>query len=67
VVLAELIGEDRPPEATFDAFMTRRYDRCKLVVETAVELGEMEKDPSIPVQAHFDLMTATFRQLAQPI
>jgi hypothetical protein len=27
----------------------------------------MEKDKSIPIQAHLDLMTATFRQLAAPI
>jgi hypothetical protein len=27
----------------------------------------MEKDTSIPIQAHFDLMKATFRKLAEPI
>ena len=42
--------------------MARRFDRCRLVVETAVKLGEMEKDKAIPIQAHFDLMSATFRQ-----
>ena len=47
--------------------MARRYDRCRLVVETAVKLGEMEKDKTIPIQAHFDLMTDTFRQLGAPI
>ena len=47
--------------------MARRFDRCRLVVETAVKLGEMEKDTSIPIQAHFELMTATFRKLAAPI
>jgi hypothetical protein len=47
--------------------MTRRFERCRLVVETAVKLGDMEKDTSIPIQAHFDLMKATFRKLAEPI
>ena len=47
--------------------MARRFDRCRLVVETAVKLGDMEKDKSVPIQAHFDLMTNTFRQLAAPI
>jgi hypothetical protein len=27
----------------------------------------MEKDKSIPIQAHFDLMRATFRELAEAI
>jgi 2-polyprenyl-6-methoxyphenol hydroxylase-like FAD-dependent oxidoreductase len=67
VVLAELLAANRPPDALFDEFMMRRFDRCRLVVETAVKLGEMEKDTTIPIQAHFDLMTTTFRQLAQPI
>jgi 2-polyprenyl-6-methoxyphenol hydroxylase-like FAD-dependent oxidoreductase len=67
VVLAELLATERSIPALLDRFMARRFDRCRLVVETAVKLGYMEKDPAIPIQAHFDLMTATFRQLAQPI
>ncbi len=66
VVLAELLAADLPVAAALDRFMKRRYDRCRLVVETAVKLGEMEKD-TIPIQAHFDLITATFRKLAEPI
>ena len=67
VVLAELLATGRAPADVFDAFVARRFERCRLVVETAVRLGEMEKDPTIPIQAHFDLMAATFKQLAQPI
>ncbi len=67
VVLAELLASERPMAELLDQFMTRRFDRCRLVVETAVKLGEMEKDTSIPVQAHHELMTATFRKLAEPI
>ena len=48
-------------------FTARRYERCRLVVETAVKLGEMEKDTSIPIQTHLDLVTDTFRQLGAPI
>ena len=40
---------------------------CRLVVETAVKLGEMEKDKTILIQSHFDLMSASFRKLAEPI
>jgi 2-polyprenyl-6-methoxyphenol hydroxylase-like FAD-dependent oxidoreductase len=67
VVLAELIATELSVPELLDRFMARRFARCRLVVETAVKLGEMEKDTSIPIQAHFDLMTATFRQLAEPI
>ena len=67
VVLAELLATDGELPALLDRFMARRFDRCRLVVETAVKLGEMEKDTSIPIQAHFDLMSATFRKLAEPI
>jgi 2-polyprenyl-6-methoxyphenol hydroxylase-like FAD-dependent oxidoreductase len=67
IVLAELLATKASVPETLKRFMARRFDRCRLVVETAVKLGEMEKDTSIPIQAHFDLMTATFRQLAAPI
>jgi 2-polyprenyl-6-methoxyphenol hydroxylase-like FAD-dependent oxidoreductase len=67
VVLAEMLASDLPAAELLDRFMTRRYERCRLVVETAIKLGEMEKDTSIPIQTHFELMTATFRKLAEPI
>ena len=67
VVLAELLAADLSVAGLLDQFMARRFDRCRLVVETAVKLGEMEKDTTIPIQAHFDLMSATFRKLAEPI
>ena len=67
VVLAELLAADGPVPELLDRFMARRFDRCRLVVETAVKLGEMEKDKGIPIQAHFDVMAATFRKLAEPI
>jgi 2-polyprenyl-6-methoxyphenol hydroxylase-like FAD-dependent oxidoreductase len=67
VVLAELMATEPSVPKVLDRFMTRRFDRCRLVVETAVKLGEMEKDTSIPIQAHLDLMTATFRKLAVPL
>jgi 2-polyprenyl-6-methoxyphenol hydroxylase-like FAD-dependent oxidoreductase len=67
IVLAELLAAERAVPDLLDEFMARRFARCRLVVETALKLGDMEKDTTIPIQAHFDLMTATFRQLAGPI
>jgi 2-polyprenyl-6-methoxyphenol hydroxylase-like FAD-dependent oxidoreductase len=67
VVLAEMLAGDGPVPVILERFVERRFARCKLVVDTAVRLGEMEKDKSIPIQAHFDLMASTFRKLAEPI
>ncbi len=67
VVLAELLAGEGPVADALARFSERRFARCKLVVDTAVKLGEMEKDTSIPIQAHFDLMGQTFRKLAEPI
>ena len=67
VVLAELLATDLTVAELLDRFMARRFARCRLVVETAVKLGEMEKDKTIPIQAHFDVLSATFRRLAEPI
>ena len=67
VVLAEMLTGSDPIPKIFERFVERRYGRCQLVVETAVRLGEMEKDKSIPIDAHFDVMRSTFRKLAEPI
>jgi 2-polyprenyl-6-methoxyphenol hydroxylase-like FAD-dependent oxidoreductase len=67
IVLAELLATELTVHELLDRFMARRFARCRLVVETAVKLGEMERDTTIPIQAHLDLMTATFRQLGEPI
>jgi len=67
VVLAELLAAEPSAPGLLDRFMARRFARCRLVVETAVKLGEMEKDTTIPVQAHLELMRATFRRLGEPI
>jgi 2-polyprenyl-6-methoxyphenol hydroxylase-like FAD-dependent oxidoreductase len=46
-VLAELLlGADRLDQSLFDAFMDRRYERAKAVVEASVQLGEWQMNPS---------------------
>jgi 2-polyprenyl-6-methoxyphenol hydroxylase-like FAD-dependent oxidoreductase len=67
VVLAELMGSGLAVPDALDRFMVQRFDRCRLVVETAIRLGEMEKDTTIPITAHHELMTQTFRKLAEPL
>lgn len=52
VVLAEVLAEDDDVPAALRRFGERRFDRCRLVVETSVRLGEWEQhppgDPSLP-------------------
>lgn len=43
IVLAELIQQDNPLEVTFEKYMKRRYDRCKMVVEASKQIGELEQ------------------------
>ena len=45
VVLAQELSRSDSVETAFDAFMARRFDRCKLVVETSLQLSEWEFDP----------------------
>jgi 2-polyprenyl-6-methoxyphenol hydroxylase-like FAD-dependent oxidoreductase len=42
LVLADLLASDLPLESALGAFTARRYERCRMVVENSVRLGEME-------------------------
>ncbi len=65
VVLASLLQTDQPLATVLDTFMTRRYARCKMVVENSFQLGEWEKNPTVrsdPV----GLFDKSMKALAQP-
>ena len=66
VVLAELLPQDRPLPELLEAFMLRRYERCKLIVESSLQIGEWEQhpDPNANVGA---LMARVGQAVAQPI
>ena len=66
VVLAELLTEPSPLEAALNAFAARRHDRCRLVVEDAVQLGEWEKHRNDPDADPVGLTASTWAALAQP-
>ena len=66
VVLAELLAEPSPLEAALNAFAARRHDRCRLVVENAVQLGEWEKHRNDPDADPVGLTASTWAALAQP-
>src|SRR6185436_21167558 len=42
LVLAELLRSGETLEVVLQQFIVRRYERCRMVVENSVRLGEME-------------------------
>ncbi|MEU0445770.1 FAD-dependent monooxygenase [Streptomyces tendae] len=46
VVLAECLSSHGSHEDAFHAYTERRYERCRLVVESSVAIGEYEMDPA---------------------
>lgn len=67
VVLAEEVTSDRPVEEALTRFMTRRYERCRVVVENSLQLGEWEKRPDDATADPVSLSQQTWDILAQPI
>jgi 2-polyprenyl-6-methoxyphenol hydroxylase-like FAD-dependent oxidoreductase len=67
IVLASLLERDRPLPELLEQFMTRRYERCRMVVQNSEQLGEWEKDPSAPNVDTVGMMARSYQALAQPI
>jgi 2-polyprenyl-6-methoxyphenol hydroxylase-like FAD-dependent oxidoreductase len=65
VVLSDLLEEHDGLPSALEAFMERRWERCRLVVENSLQLGEWEKHPGDP-EAPARLMNESFGALAQP-
>jgi 2-polyprenyl-6-methoxyphenol hydroxylase-like FAD-dependent oxidoreductase len=49
IVLTEELGSDKPLPEALDAYMQRRYDRCKMIVEGSEAIGRWELDHSLPI------------------
>lgn len=65
VVLAQCVaGASTLPDA-FDAFMTRRYDRVRTVVENSVALSNLEQEKADPAESAA-FISAALQALAQP-
>ena len=71
VVLGELLGTDDPLPIVLEKFMTRRYDRCNLVVDASNTLGEWEQldwQGKLPEGANMGaLMGKTLGAMGAPI
>ena len=67
VVLGELLRSDRPLVDVLAEFMVRRYERCRMVVEHSLRLGEWQQHPDTPGADPVRLRRETDELLAQPI
>lgn len=66
IVLAEEISRDAPLHETLQAFQTRRWERCRMVVENSGRLGEIEIAGG-DKQEHAAIMRESLMKLAQAI
>jgi 2-polyprenyl-6-methoxyphenol hydroxylase-like FAD-dependent oxidoreductase len=66
LVLAEELQRAETVEEGLRHFMSRRYDRCRLVVENSIQLGRYEVALA-PVTAQTALVEDSLRVLAEPI
>jgi 2-polyprenyl-6-methoxyphenol hydroxylase-like FAD-dependent oxidoreductase len=67
IVLSELLGSRMRLSKALTLFNERRYERCRMVVENSIQLGEWEKDPKSLRADYVRLMDDSMRALAQPI
>ena len=67
VVLGELLRSDRPLEGVLTEFMHRRYERCCMVVDHSLQLGEWQQHPDAPDADPVRLRRESDEFLALPI
>ena len=66
IVLAEELQSQPTLEQALRNFMARRFERCRLVIENSVRLGQIEMTHGSPVE-HTRLMSEALGALRQPI
>ena len=66
LVLAEELGRTSALEAALAAFQTRRWERCRMVVENSAQLGRIEMENGSKDE-HGRIMRETLMALAAPI
>ena len=66
IVLVEEIQSCSTLEEAMQNFMTRRFARCRLVIDNSVKLGQIEMSHGSPIE-HTRLMTEALSALRRPI
>jgi hypothetical protein len=61
-----MLGAGGDVPAILDRFVTRRFERCRLVVDNSHQLGEWEKNPGVAGADPSALQAASYAALAQP-
>ena len=67
IVLARCLRDAATVPEAFAAFMDRRYERCRMVIENSRTLARWDLDPDAPKGEAAALTTDTWVQLAKPI
>jgi 2-polyprenyl-6-methoxyphenol hydroxylase-like FAD-dependent oxidoreductase len=66
VVLADELQKNAPLQEALTCFERRRYERCKLILEASLEIGELEMHPD-PKRDLRPLMAKVGETVVQPI
>lgn len=66
IVLADLMAQERDAAVALERFGGLRFDRCRIVVEGSLQLGEWEKHPDAPGADPAGLMGSSMAALARP-
>jgi 2-polyprenyl-6-methoxyphenol hydroxylase-like FAD-dependent oxidoreductase len=66
IVLAEELAKGRPIGETLEAFTLRREWRCRLVVNSSIEIGRLEQVRA-PVEQQTAIVEAALAKLAEPL
>jgi 2-polyprenyl-6-methoxyphenol hydroxylase-like FAD-dependent oxidoreductase len=66
IVLAELLQSAQSVRGALESFMTRRFERCRLVVENSFMLGEWEKVPNMAGADPVGVLDRCLKAMAQP-
>ena len=66
LVLAEELAATRSVPDAFDAFVARREERCRLVVDSSIEIGRLEQERA-PAEAQTAVVERALLKLAEPI
>ncbi|MDB5967287.1 MAG: FAD-dependent 2-polyprenyl-6-methoxyphenol hydroxylase protein [Polaromonas sp.] len=66
LVLGDALVHEACVAQAFEHFMTRRYERCRLVVENSMEIGRREQARA-PMEKQAELVEQSLRILAEPI
>ena len=66
IVLAEEISRAASVAEAFRAFMRRRYERCRMVVENSLEIGRLEVSGASAME-QTAVVERSLKALAEPI